>query len=89
MPVEDAERHVVRVAAHEPHEEPVVPDVVRPHDDHVEEVPHPPVAHVLDHQLAHEVVGVVAVAAEEGGDQAKEFGFLESKKRFGFRFPRK
>ena len=76
MPVENPQGHIVLVPRHEPHEEPVVPHVVRAHDDEVEEVPDPRVAHELDDELANKVVGVVAVAVQEGGDQAEELALL-------------
>ena len=54
-----------------------MPDVVRPHDDRVEEVPGARIVDVLDDELADEVVRVVAVAVQEGGKQAEKLQLLK------------
>ena len=76
VPVENPEGEIVRISRHEPHEEPVVSDVVGPHDDQVEEVPDARVLHVLHHQLADKIVGVVTIAVEERGEQAEKLALL-------------
>ena len=77
MAVENAQGEIVSVATHESHEEAVVAEVVGAHDYQVEEVPHARVLHVLDDELADKVVGVVAVAVEEGGEEAQKLAILK------------
>ena len=80
MPVKDPQRNVVGVPRHEPHEEAIVPDVVRPQDDEVEQVPDAGLLDVLEDELSDEVVGVVGVAVQERGKKAKEFALLQRDK---------
>ncbi len=80
--VEYAESHAVLVPAHESHEEAVVPDVVGAHDDQVEQVPHPAVLHVLDHQLPHQVVRVVAVSVQKRRQQTQELALLKKNSHY-------
>ena len=58
----------------------ISPDVIGAHDDEVEEVPDARVGHVLEDELPHQVVRVVRVAVQEGGQQAQELQLLKEEK---------
>ena len=46
----------------------------------VEKIPKSRISDVLDDQVADEVVGVIAVAAEVGGKESQKFAFLKNVK---------
>lgn len=83
MAIQNAQSRIIRIPRHQSHEKAVVSHIVSSHYHEIEQVPNRAFVDILYHKLPNQIVGMVGVAIEEGGQKAEEFALLDDLGLFG------